>query len=177
MASLLERTGPDGPRIVGTLNAVGAPHPGGLPLEGFGCLVDVPPLRERPEDLAELLGALTAALAAPGGHCRWTPDAVQTLSRVPLPRNVRSLEFVVKQVIAAGAPAYVDARRLPAQVRAAASRRPLSRLEQLEASAIVTALRQSGGNKVEAASSLGIARSTLYRRMRSLGLDLSESNF
>ena len=177
VASLLERAGVNGPRIVGTLNAAGAPRPEGLPLEGFGFLVDVPALRERLEDLAELLDALTATLAGPGERCSWTPDAVQTLSRLPLPRNVRSLEFVVKQVIAAGAPTYVDVHRLPAQVRAAAARRPLSRLEQVEAAAIATALRQSGGNKVEAASSLGIARSTLYRRMRSLGIDLSESNF
>jgi transcriptional regulator of acetoin/glycerol metabolism len=67
---------------------------------------------------------------------------------------------------------YIDARSLPTWIRAAASRRRLSRLEQLEAGAITMALAQADGNKLEAAKSLGIARSTLYRRMRAMGLEL-----
>jgi transcriptional regulator of acetoin/glycerol metabolism len=58
---------------------------------------------------------------------------------------------------------------------ARASRRPLARLEQAEARAIMTALREAGGNKHRAAESLGIARSTLYRKVRALGIDLSAS--
>ena len=49
----------------------------------------------------------------------------------------------------------------------------IARLEQTEALAIMNALRAAGGNKNKAALSLGIARSTLYRKVRALGLDLS----
>jgi hypothetical protein len=55
--------------------------------------------------------------------------------------------------------------------------RPLARLEQAEARAIMTAVREAGGNKHRAAESLGIARSTLYRKVRALGIDLSTSMY
>jgi transcriptional regulator of acetoin/glycerol metabolism len=50
-------------------------------------------------------------------------------------------------------------------------------LEELERRAIVHALRTADGNKKLAATELGIARSTLYRKMRTFGLDLERSAF
>jgi transcriptional regulator of acetoin/glycerol metabolism len=179
VASLIKRASTIGPRIVGTLNSNdGAPaQTSDMQMECFDAIVRVPALRDRLEDLRDLLQVLTSRHAGLAGAWHWMPDAIQTLSRVPWPSNVRSLEAIIKQVVTGRTPGYVDARSLPAQVRAAGSRRQLSRLEQLEATAITEALRDSQGNKLEAAQRLGIARSTLYRRLRALGIDLTEANY
>lgn len=178
VSSLVARVGEDGPRVAGTVSSgSGSPSLHSAPLEAFGAIVDVPALRDRVEDLRDLVAALSVRHGRGDGTWSWLPDAIQTLTRVQWPSNIRSLEFVVKQVVAGRAPSYVDARSLPASIRGAASRRQLSRLEQLEAGAIAEALQQSSGNKLETAQRLGIARSTLYRRMRALGLDLTEANF
>ncbi|RHW28330.1 Fis family transcriptional regulator [Nocardioides immobilis] len=146
----------------------------------FDHVIVVPDLSERFEDLPLLLDALTARVAAAqGGNktLRWLPDAVQALSRIDWSRNVRSLEHLVARVFAERRFPAVGARDLPADVRARAARRALVGLERVEAQAIITALRNADGNKREAAASLGIARSTLYRKVRALGIDLGTWNF
>jgi transcriptional regulator of acetoin/glycerol metabolism len=176
--SLLGRRDGGGPAVVGTLTRVaGRVAQQGPTLDWFAATVEVPPLRERLEDFRDLLDDLTARHATGAGTWRWMPDSVQTLVRVDWPSNVRSLENVVERLVAGRTPGYIDTRSLPAWIRAAATRRRLSRLEQVEAGAITAALAQAGGNKLEAARALGIARSTLYRRMRTLGIALAGANF
>jgi transcriptional regulator of acetoin/glycerol metabolism len=87
------------------------------------------------------------------------------------------LELVVDSVVHKCRTGYVDSHQLPEGVRIQAAGRQLSRLEQLEASEILASLRESDGNKLAAALRLGMARSTLYRRMRSLGMDLDSVNY
>ena len=50
-------------------------------------------------------------------------------------------------------------------------RQRLTRLETLERDAIVEALRECRGNRIQAAAALGMSRSTLYRRLRAFGLE------
>ncbi len=178
VTSLLDRLDDAGPTIVGTLTCRdGAPRPHEALLDRIGSVVEVPALRDRLEDLRDLLEVLTSRHVAQGAQWRWMPDAVQTLVRVDWPSNLNTLEHVVKQIVPGRSGGYVDTRRLPDWVRAAASRRQLSRLEQLEAGAITVALAQAKWNKLEAAKNLGIARSTLYRRMRTLGITLAGANY
>lgn len=171
VSSLIALARDDGPRVVGTMRS------DALPWDDFDRVLKLPALRDRLDDLRELVQALAERFALDGAKWQWMPDAIQTLGRLEWPANVRSLESVVKQVVADRRGGYIDSRSLPESVRAAASRRPLSRLEQVEAVAITEALEHARGNKLEAAQSLGIARSTLYRRMRALGIDLSETNY
>jgi transcriptional regulator of acetoin/glycerol metabolism len=106
------------------------------------------------------------------------PDAVQALSRLDWPGNVAALEALVRRLVAhRRGGGYVGAGDLPADVVAGTARRRLAALEQAEAKAILEAMRAAGGNKQRAAESLGIARSTLYRKVRALGLDLSATAF
>jgi sigma-54 dependent transcriptional regulator, acetoin dehydrogenase operon transcriptional activator AcoR len=146
-------------------------------LDTFGDVLTVPPLRERLEDLPALVAKLTERTSCSRGSVRWMPDALQVLGRLPWPGNVASLESLVRQVASRCSTGYVGAADLPAEVVAQASRRPLAKLEHAEARAIMEALRSAGGNKHRAAESLGIARSTLYRKVRALGLDLSTTAF
>jgi hypothetical protein len=62
----------------------------------------------------------------------------------------------------------IGVEHLPPEYLARGARRQLASLEQTEALAIMNALRAAGGNKNKAALGLGIARSTLYRKVRAL---------
>jgi len=145
---------------------------------GIGPCIRVPALRDRLDDLPNLVAVLSAESAVEGKPpMRWMPDALQVLARVDWPQNLRSLQSVVDAVSRDCRTGYVDSRLLPEGVRAQGAGRRLSRLEQLEASEILASLREYDGNKLAAARWLGIARSTLYRRMRALGIDLAAVNY
>lgn len=64
----------------------------------------------------------------------------------------------------------VDVADLPAPYRTSSRAAHLSGREQAERGAIIDALDAAGGNKVHAARELGISRTTLYARMRALGI-------
>jgi transcriptional regulator of acetoin/glycerol metabolism len=69
----------------------------------------------------------------------------------------------------------IQRRHLPERLRDAPPRRRLGLIEEAERDAIVRALDTAAGNKSEAATLLGIGRTTLYRKLRQLGLDGDES--
>lgn len=142
-------------------------------IESADTVLELPPLRERIDDLPDLLAAFTTRAVVDDQHVRWTSDAVQALSRLEWPGNLTSLDAMVRRLVGRNHRGNIRAKDLPPDLLAASSRRPLARLEQAEVRTILQALRDTDGNKHRAAESLGIARSTLYRKMRALGLDLS----
>jgi len=149
-------------------------------LDSFGAVVTVPPLRERLEDIPELVRAITANLVAENPQLdgvQWMTDALQTLTRLEWPRNISTLESIVRGVLGQVRTGYITARDLPAGIGSRASGRQLNALERIEAHAILQAIKDADGNKLIAADSLGIARSTLYRKLRGFGIDLSASTF
>ncbi|MGI5380017.1 helix-turn-helix domain-containing protein [Streptomyces sp. CA-251387] len=129
--------------------------------------VTVPALRERPEDIRELLPALAPRPAAGCPPLTWTLDALRALEQHPWPGNVTELAHLVR-ALASGRRACGPVRRneLPDPVREGPAGRSLSPMELAERSAILEALRRHGGNKARAAAALGIARATLYRKLR-----------
>jgi transcriptional regulator of acetoin/glycerol metabolism len=172
------RRRPSGRRVFATSEA----GPGALDanhslLDAFTTVLEVPALRERSDDLPALLAALTARECGDGPTVRWMPDAVQALGRHRWPGNVTALETVVRGLVARHRGGYVGAADLPPDLIARTSRRRLAGLEQAEADTIMRALHDAEGNKHRAAAALGIARSTLYRKVRALGLDLSTAAF
>ncbi|WP_308114195.1 helix-turn-helix domain-containing protein [Streptomyces brasiliscabiei] len=129
--------------------------------------VTLPALRERPEDIRELLTALAPKPAPGQPPLTWTLDALRALEQHPWPGNVTELVHVVR-ALAEQRRATGPVRRaeLPDAVREGPAARRLSPMEHAERSAILEALRRNGGNKARAAASLGIARATLYRKLR-----------
>ncbi len=129
--------------------------------------VSLPALRERPEDIRELLAALAPKPAPGQPPLTWTLDALRALERHPWPGNVTELVHVVR-ALAEQRRASGPVRRaeLPDHVREGPAARRLSPMEHAERSAILEALRRNGGNKARTAASLGIARATLYRKLR-----------
>jgi transcriptional regulator of acetoin/glycerol metabolism len=139
--------------------------------------IELPPLRSRPEDVPALAQALLRRHARGGFRHVLRPDALQLLQRLPWPGNVRELERVVRAASARRHSGDVRVEDFPAQLLARAAPRRLTAIEHAELEAIVDALDAAGGNKRDAARRLGIARSTLYRKLRAYGLDLDRTTF
>ncbi|MEU6357684.1 helix-turn-helix domain-containing protein [Streptomyces sp. NPDC047072] len=129
--------------------------------------VTLPPLRERTEDIRELLAALAPRPAPGQPPVTWTLDALRALERHPWPGNVTELAHVV-QAVAEQRRAAGPVRRseLPDPVREGPAVRPLSPMESAERATILETLHRHGGNKSRAAAALGIGRATLYRKLR-----------
>ncbi|MBW8739719.1 MAG: regulator [Streptomyces turgidiscabies] len=129
--------------------------------------VTLPALRERPEDIRELLPALAPRPTGGTPPLTWTLDALRALERHPWPGNLTELARLVR-TLAENRRAAGPVRRseLPDPVREGPAVRPLSPMEHAERTAILQALRRNGGNKARTAADLGIARATLYRKLR-----------
>jgi sigma-54 dependent transcriptional regulator, acetoin dehydrogenase operon transcriptional activator AcoR len=128
----------------------------------------VPPLRHRAVDLPSLVGSLLGELA-PHRDVRVSPDAMRALSRHGWPGNVRELREVLAEALRRRPVGCIEASDLPASCQST-PRSALRPVDEVERDAIVTALRDAGGNRVAAAAALGLARSTLYRKIRQYGI-------
>jgi two-component system response regulator HydG len=139
--------------------------------------IRVPPLREHPEDTAELVDVFVARARRrnPGARARRvTPDAVARLRARTWPGNVRELENLVERlVILSGGPEVdaADLERLAPDLLSAPS--PLvsvreeeepRTLREMEDAYIAWVIARCGGNKTRAAELLGIDVSTIHRR-------------
>ncbi|MFI0817690.1 sigma-54-dependent Fis family transcriptional regulator [Streptomyces sp. NPDC021098] len=134
--------------------------------------VALPPLRERVEDIPELLPGL-AGRPSPGcPPLSWSLDARRALEQHSWPGNVAELAHVVREVAEhRRATGPVRRGELPPGLRVPPAARRLSGMERAERTAILEALRRHGDNKARAAEALGIGRATLYRKLRALGMD------
>ena len=138
-------------------------------------VVPVPPLRDRPEDIALLIPHLLADLGKP--ELMVSAEAREVLISHSWPGNVRELKNAL-----ACALAFVDSGGTIEQSHlksleagdgeTAVERLPLGGqpLDRLERAAIKQTLVQSRGNKIHAAQALGIAVSTLYAKIKKYGL-------
>lgn len=102
------------------------------------------------------------------------PAVMQALVGWDWPGNVAELRTTIQLLIAQRGGRVLRLEDLPEHLRRQA--RSLSAIEALEYDAIVDALRRAGGNRSAAAAALGIGRTTLYRKMRSFGLDRDEGS-
>ena len=130
----------------------------------------VPPLRHRIDDLP----ALARQLLAKNSHGRSTSlnaAAMRTMARYTWPGNLRQLDDALRIALGQRPVGEIKPEDLPGYC-CQVSGRPLSALESIERDAILLALRDAGGNRVQAAATLGIARSSLYRKLKSFGIEV-----
>ncbi|MDI3314814.1 MAG: helix-turn-helix domain-containing protein [Mycobacterium sp.] len=138
--------------------------------------VEVPTLRERPEDLPPLVAALATRQARRTGRRReFSSEVLQAFQRLYWPGNVAQLAELVETLTSGAQPGPVRLTEVPADLLRAATRRPVSRFERAEVDAILAALHETGGNKKAAAQRLGISRSRLYRKLHSVGIDIDHA--
>jgi transcriptional regulator with PAS, ATPase and Fis domain len=147
--------------------------------------IHIPPLRERPEDIEPLARHLLHRIAARESRAvRLSPDALRRLLAYPWPGNVRELENAVEYAIALCQRQTVQVEDFPPEIAATepeiaatepASAAPSSRAvadvpAEGEANRIRAALEAHHWHHARAAAELGISRTTLWRKMRALGL-------
>ncbi len=143
-----------------------APHDPLLAL--FRASTSVPPLRHRSADVPALARAMLAELA-PSREVRLDGEAMRLVVRYCWPGNVRQLREALASALRLRPVGCIQARDLPTYC-SSVPRSSLRPVDEAERDAIVTALRSAGGNKVAAATALGLARSTLYRKIRQYGI-------
>lgn len=155
------------------LATAGPRWPEGMPrllVDRFPTSIHVSALGQRAADIP----GLAAALAERNGSAqlRWSSEVIGALVRCPWPGNVRELEALVRSIVSKRPKGHVGLEDLPAEYRCASGPGSLTALEHLERDAIVRALADTAGSKVDAAAALGISRSTLYRKLKAYAIDV-----
>ncbi|RIL05475.1 MAG: hypothetical protein DCC71_10220 [Proteobacteria bacterium] len=138
--------------------------------------VEVPPLRERRDDVPMLLARAVerTALRVGAAPLRFSQSARDALVAYDFPGNVRELENEVERLFATVEPGRVvePADLSPKITRSdpGSAGRYADALRAFKAQLVARALRDSGGRQVEAARRLGVHPANLARMMRELGL-------
>jgi len=141
--------------------------------------IRIPPLRERPEDVAPLARHFLGRAAAAASRVAPTiaPDVLTALRDYAWPGNVRELRHVVERAFENAAGGGIGLDDLPTDVLeapalaadTALARRPT--LDEVERRYITATLRHARGNQTEAARLLGISRKALWEKRKRYGLD------
>ncbi|MBU6309580.1 MAG: sigma-54 dependent transcriptional regulator [Planctomycetes bacterium] len=146
--------------------------------------IDMPPLRARKTDIPLLAAHFLRTSAARAGRAveGFTPAAIDALVAHDWPGNVRELQHAIERGVFLGRGPSVEVGDLPAAVFGGGGlavgpgpeTAPLKQaLATPERQLIVAALEQAGWRRDVAARTLGINRTTLYKKLKRLGMDLA----
>ncbi len=140
--------------------------------------LDIPPLRDRPEDIPVLIRHFLAAMPEREGKKRFSVEAEKRLLAYAWPGNVRELKNMVKVCALLTPGMIIDVADLPNSVTAAPAPPPVApesgrvaaasrsgRLEDVEKVALQNVLAEVGGNRRKAAERLGISVRSLYYKL------------
>ncbi|MGO9588577.1 MAG: sigma-54-dependent transcriptional regulator [Candidatus Acidiferrales bacterium] len=145
----------------------------------------VPPLRERTEDLPVLAAHfLNEFCEAYGKKAKdFTAPAMEVLLAYPWPGNVRELRNLVERLVIMCPSPKIEPHHLPPELFRGASKSPQKPYESLqearaayERDFVLRKLEENRWNMTKAAAALGLERSHLYRKMRSLGIAPSKAS-
>jgi two-component system NtrC family response regulator len=139
--------------------------------------IHLPPLRERKEDIPALAihFANRQAKANRLPRPEFTPSALAYLQSLPYPGNIRELKNLVERTLLVSGKAVLDEADFTVRGAAMQLNRNEGSLEgftldELEHRSILQALKKYEGNLSQVASTLGISRASLYRRMEKYGI-------
>ncbi len=141
--------------------------------------LNIPPLRERREDILPLAGAFIAEFTR--GRARFSPSVTECLERYSWPGNVRELRNAMERAALLSLGEFILPEHLPARIRGATPEQPAAvsadpeRLGEIERQAIFQTLRKHDFNRTETAKALGISRRALLyklQRFRELGYEV-----
>jgi DNA-binding NtrC family response regulator len=145
--------------------------------------IEVPPLRERKEDIPPLVNTFVQRFAKQLGKAEPTiaPEAFQKLLDYSWPGNVRELQNAIEYAVVLARNDIIGIKELPTEIQlppalqtspAPVRRRGVASLDDMERETILQALTQTHGNKKKAAELLGIQRPTLYNKMKRYAIEI-----
>ena len=143
-------------------------------------MIEIPSLRQRREDIPELIDSILARMGRSTAELlALTPEALHLLQKYPWPGNIRELESAVERACSLapiGQP--IDVAHLPESIRRGAVMvptrekvEPVLNMDEWNREAIMRAGWATHGSLTEMARTLGISRTTLWRKMRAFNLD------
>ena len=137
-----------------------------------------PPLKERTEDIPMLVQHFIHHNNAKSGKniLGLTPEAIEKLTAYPWPGNVRELRNALDYAFVLCSSGGIDTHHLPPKIAGtlAECKEPTSRQPKLnreKKQALIRALRESRGNRSEAAKLLGVSRVTVWKQIKKYGID------
>jgi DNA-binding NtrC family response regulator len=145
--------------------------------------IEVPPLRERKEDIPPLVNTFVERFAEQLGKTEPTiaAEAFQKLLDYSWPGNVRELQNAIEYAVVLARNDIIGIKELPAEIQlppalqtssAPIRRSGVASLNDMERDTILQALTQTHGNKKKAAELLGIQRPTLYNKMKRYAIEI-----
>jgi DNA-binding NtrC family response regulator len=141
--------------------------------------IDLPPLRERRDDIPLLVKAFLDEFGRENGKQvrELTPEALNVLLAYDWPGNVRELRNAIEQMVVLARAERLTVRDMPAVIRGSADLTKINvvragmTVEEAERQLIVQALKETNGNRTKAAQKIGISRRTLHRKLKEFGLE------
>ena len=138
--------------------------------------IDVPPLREREEDILLLVNHFAVKYAKESGKTtpRFSENALQVLKSYYWPGNARELENIIQRLVIMSEGDVVDVTDLPSLMRfsALSGISPQRTLAAVEAEYILSVLASVDKNKTKAAEILGIDRKTLREKLKKIKIPI-----
>ena len=141
--------------------------------------IKIPPLRERMEDIPILVDHFITRFNLIQGKevTDISNEALTCLMSYNFPGNVRELENIIERAFVLCCSGLIERMHLPEPLCITPcldcpKQGEFTSLKQMEASFIMSTLRRNNWNRLDAARQLGIHKTTLYRKIKSLGLDI-----
>jgi two-component system nitrogen regulation response regulator NtrX len=145
----------------------------------------LPPLRERHEDIPVLVEHFARQVCGQNGWrpIPFTPEAIAALAVHPWPGNVRELRNVVERLMLLATEGQVTLETVRSALPSTLSSLPslgttsgplAERVQKFEREVIITELKHSNYHITNAAKSLGLERSHLYKKAEQLGIDIQK---
>lgn len=143
--------------------------------------LELPPLRQRREDIPLLVQHFITVFNAVQNKevTGVSADVLAVLTAHDYPGNVRELQNIIEHAFVLLGTGQIELEHLPSElVPVAVTRADSCRLDEamraMEVCAIREAVARNGGNRLAAARELGVHKSTLFRKLRVLGIELPE---
>jgi PAS domain S-box-containing protein len=143
--------------------------------------IDLPPLRRRREDIPLLIQHFMESFNALQNKrvIGMSADALALLTAHDYPGNVRELQNIIEHAFMLLSQGQIELMHLPTDIVPVTSVHPEGRklvetMKTIEARAIREAIERNGGNRLAAAQELGMHKSTLFRKVHQLGIDLPD---
>lgn len=137
--------------------------------------IQVPPLRERKDDVPDLLHHFLEKISQEyGRRVRISTAAMALLTKYDWPGNVREMENLIERLVIMADKDEIDTDILPAFIRQREQKlinKPISRIEEIERKEVIAALERNAWNQTRTARDLGITVRQIGYRVRKFGLD------